>query len=236
LQGRIRSAELRLETSACVGKNDEVAIACGDDVLCRIASPPPLRMDLVPVGYVELFRDNDGSLKQEFLECVLFIMKKDVMKQDIFLIGSPGRTRRDVILAYCELTLREVEIVCISQDTTVSDIKQRREIRKLDAVFVDGPAVRAAILGRILILDGVEKAERNILSVLNNLLENREMHLEDGRFLTNPSRFEIQDENHRQELLNHHNKLVPVHPRFRTVALGLPIPGKLFLDYLELVH
>ena len=35
----------------------------------------------------------------------------------------------------------------------------------------------------ILILDGIEKAERNVLPILNNLLENREMSLEDGRFL-----------------------------------------------------
>lgn len=36
---------------------------------------------------------------------------------------------------------------------------------------------------RILVLEGIEKAERNVLPVLNNLLENREMHLEDGRLL-----------------------------------------------------
>jgi von Willebrand factor A domain-containing protein 8 len=29
----------------------------------------------------------------------------------------------------------------------------------------------------------VEKAERNVLPILNNLLENREMQLDDGRFL-----------------------------------------------------
>lgn len=44
-------------------------------------------------------------------------------------------------------------------------------------------AVRAAVKGRVLILEGIEKAERNVLPVLNNLLENREMQLDDGRFL-----------------------------------------------------
>jgi midasin (ATPase involved in ribosome maturation) len=39
----------------------------------------------------------------------------------------------------------------------------------------DQAAVRAAIEGRVLILEGIEKAERNILPLLNNLLENREM-------------------------------------------------------------
>ena len=43
--------------------------------------------------------------------------------------------------------------------------------------------MRAALHGRVLLLDGIEKAERNVLPVLNNLLENREMNLDDGRRL-----------------------------------------------------
>lgn len=39
-------------------------------------------------------------------------------------------------------------------------------------------------------LEGIEKAERNVLPVLNNLLENREMHLEDGRFLVPAARYD----------------------------------------------
>ena len=39
-------------------------------------------------------------------------------------------------------------------------------------------------------LEGVERAERNVLPVLNNLLENREMALEDGRFLVAPRRWD----------------------------------------------
>lgn len=42
-------------------------------------------------------------------------------------------------------------------------------------MIIDQSAVRAASQGRILILEGIEKAERNVLPVLNNLLENREM-------------------------------------------------------------
>lgn len=50
--------------------------------------------------------------------------------------------------------------------------------------------MRAAVEGRILVLEGIEKAERNVLPILNNLLENREMHLEDGRFLIPASRYD----------------------------------------------
>lgn len=51
-------------------------------------------------------------------------------------------------------------------------------------------AVKAALEGRILILEGIEKAERNVLPILNNLLENREMHLEDGRLLISAKRYD----------------------------------------------
>ena len=51
-------------------------------------------------------------------------------------------------------------------------------------------AVRAATKGRVLILEGIEKAERNVLPVLNNLLENREMQLEDGRLLIPAKRYD----------------------------------------------
>ena len=41
-----------------------------------------------------------------------------------------------------------------------------------------------------MVLEGIEKAERNVLPILNNLLENREMQLEDGRFLVAADRYD----------------------------------------------
>ena len=46
------------------------------------------------------------------------------------------------------------------------------------------------------------KAERNVLPVLNNLLENREMHLEDGRLLIPAQRYDRLLEEHTQEELD----------------------------------
>lgn len=43
--------------------------------------------------------------------------------------------------------------------------------------------------GRVLILEGLENAERNVLPILNNLLESREIALEDGCFLVSPQRY-----------------------------------------------
>jgi MoxR-like ATPase len=67
------------------------------------------------------------------------------------------------------------------------------------------------------VLDGVEQAERNVLPTLNNLLENREMNLEDGRMLLLQSKIDA-------ITTGIDSSLVAVHPNFRVVALGLPVP------------
>lgn len=49
------------------------------------------------------------------------------------------------------------------------------------AEFVDGPVVRAARSGGVLLLQNLHAAERNVLPAINNLLENRELVLEVGQ-------------------------------------------------------
>lgn len=109
--------------------------------------------------------------------------------------------------------------------------------------------------GRVLILDGLEKAERNVLPILNNLLENREMALEDGRFLLSPKRYQelihsedgkgannktINDNINNESGIPLGSKLVPVHPRFTVIALTTPAPpypGKVdYSPYLQLAY
>ncbi|KAF6208189.1 hypothetical protein GE061_016641 [Apolygus lucorum] len=87
-------------------------------------------------------------------------------------------------------------------------------------------SVKAALEGRILVLDGIEKAERNVLPVLNNLLENREMHLEDGRFLIPAERYDKLVKEHGEDEVKRWN-LARVSENFRVIALGLPVPGYL---------
>jgi MoxR-like ATPase len=94
------------------------------------------------------------------------------------------------------------------------DLKQRKEvIEGGNSIYVPQAPVRAALEGRLLILDGLEKAERNVLPTLNNLLENRELSLDDGSMLVSPTVYDSHDEAH---LSNIHR----VHPDFRVAALG----------------
>lgn len=160
-----------------------------------------------------------GFNTPEILQHLQWMLKKSKLSQDMYLIGPPGPLKRWLAFYFCQITGREMEYISLTKDTSESDIKQRREISKKTLHYIDQAAVRAAINGRVLILDGIEKCERNVLPILNNLLENREMHLEDGRFLVSPKRYEIISKHAEFD-----GSLIPVHPDFVVVALGLPTP------------
>lgn len=177
----------------------------------------PQNPELVPVKHIS------DSLPQNVAQHLRWIMQKDLLGQDMFLIGPPGPLRRSIAMQYLELTKREVEYVALSRDTTETDLKQRREIRSGTAFYIDQCAVRAATQGRVLVLEGLEKAERNVLPVLNNLLENREMQLEDGRFLMSAERYDKLLQEHTKEELDSW-KIVRVSEDFRVIALGIPVP------------
>eukprot|EP00948_MAST-09A_sp_MAST-9A-sp1_P002850 g2850.t1 len=164
------------------------------------------------------------------------LVQKYQLGQDIFVVGSPGSpSPRWLALSFCELLNKEYEYLQISRDTTESDLKQRRELTGVSSTntnvgngeeseqsasssfYVDQAPTRAALHGRILIIEGMEKAERNVLPTLNNLLENREMALDDGRYLLPQKRYD-------ELKLKGNPKFVPVHPDFRVIALGTPCP------------
>ncbi|XP_050079027.1 von Willebrand factor A domain-containing protein 8 [Anopheles maculipalpis] len=183
----------------------------------------PLRPELVPNGYVSISETGEAALSQTRLHHLRWMLQKDKLGQDILLLGRPGGLRRRIVMQYSELTRREVEYILLNRDTTESDLKQRREILDGTASYHNQSAVRAAIEGRILLIEGVEKTERNVLPILNNLLENREMHLEDGRFLIAAKNYDALLERFSRDQLDKWG-LVRVSEKFRVIALGLPVP------------
>lgn len=189
-----------------------LAAAEGTEASPLVPSVPPLR----GIAAEEL---SPGDL-----EALRWMMQKANMRQDMFLLGPPGPSVRRVVLQFCKLFKRELEYVGITRDTNEADLKQRREIRDGHVVYVDQPPVRAALHGRVLVLEGMEKAERNVLPLLNNLLENREMALEDRRFLMSPERAE-QLKAERYDQADWVNHILPVHQHFIVIAIGLPERG-----------
>jgi hypothetical protein len=93
---------------------------------------------------------------------------------------------------------------------------------KATGQIVDQPVVRAAKQGRVLILDGLEKAERNVLPTLNNLLENREMNLDDGSVLISHDNYEKIVKNDNSSIKK--SQLIPVNENFFVISLVTPTP------------
>lgn len=140
------------------------------------------------------------------------------------MVGPPGPHKRQLAFRFGEVIQRELEYLSISRDTTEADLKQRAEVVHGSLHYVDQSPVRCALFGRILVLDGIEKAERNVLPTLNNLLENRELSLEDGRFLLHHTAYDalLQKGLTPAELTQ--RKLLRCHEDFRVIAIGLPVP------------
>jgi len=60
----------------------------------------------------------------------------------------------------------EYEYIALHRDVGETELKQGREIRKGDTLgYVDSAVVRAIKHGRILIFEGVERAERGVMPV-----------------------------------------------------------------------
>jgi hypothetical protein len=179
---------------------------------------PPIDNDrsLIPIFYYE-----KNLFPPSFIRHLEWLMKKDKLGQDALFVGPPGPNRRRLILAYLELTHKPYQYLQLTRDTTDSDIKQRREIQNKTALFINQAAVNAAIHGHTLVLDGLEKTERNVLPILNNLLENREMNLDNGQFLVSTQRFDELLKLYTKEQLDKLN-FIRVHEDFRVIALTLP--------------
>lgn len=191
---------------------DDIVAPCGRD-------PDDPASGLIPSFYAP------PDISSVMLAHLRWMLQKDrILHQDMMLIGPPGPQRRRIALAYAQLACREVEFVTITPDTTEADLKQRREIRSGSMEHSDQAPVRAAISGALLIVEGLERAERNVLPILNNLLENREMALEDGRFLCSPQRWRALLASGATENELAKQRLIPVHPDFRVCAICLPVP------------
>uniref|UniRef100_A0AAA9TPZ2 von Willebrand factor A domain containing 8 n=1 Tax=Bos taurus TaxID=9913 RepID=A0AAA9TPZ2_BOVIN len=115
-----------VHAGAGAGSGDTVNIG---DVSYKLKNPK--NPELVPQNYIS------DSLAQSVIQHLRWIMQKDLLGQDVFLIGPPGPLRRSIAMQYLELTKKEAEYIALSRDTTETDLKQRREIRAGTAFYID---------------------------------------------------------------------------------------------------
>jgi hypothetical protein len=74
---------------------------------------------------------------QQTLRHLRWMLQKDLLGQDMFLMGRPGPARRRLAMQFLQLTGRELEFVALSRDTTEADLKQRREIQGGSSKYFD---------------------------------------------------------------------------------------------------
>ncbi|KZP21316.1 hypothetical protein FIBSPDRAFT_931734 [Athelia psychrophila] len=92
------------------------------------------------------------------------LLQKYLLRQDVFLVSQPGPYARRLALTFASMINAEYEHISIHRDIGETELKQGREIRAGgQLVYVDSPAERAVKSRRILILEGIEKAERGIM-------------------------------------------------------------------------
>ncbi|OCH94642.1 hypothetical protein OBBRIDRAFT_817121 [Obba rivulosa] len=187
------------------------------DISCNIqASLTPSRL---PHAAEEAHLDTSDSYTLDNLH---FLLQKYLLGQDIFLLSQPGPYARHLAMTFCTLINSEYEYIALHRDIGETELKQGREIREGgNLIYVDSAAVRAVKHGRILIIEGIEKAERGIMPVLNNLLENREMNLDDGTHIIHPHQWSTLDAS---STALRGKTFIPAHKNFRVIAIAAPVP------------
>lgn len=146
---------------------------------------------------------------------------KDVLGQHTMLVTEDeGSFAALLVRRYLEMARKEMENVVVTHDTHEADLKQRRELVEGRSIFVDEAVVRAALHGRTLVLEGIERAEQAVLPLLNSLLESQEMQLEDGRFMMSPKRYDLLLKSGSSEASLAALGVVRVSERFRCIFVG----------------
>ncbi len=161
----------------------------------------------------------DDPIALEHLE---FLAKKWQLGQDVFLLSPPGPYARRLSMTFASLLQIPFEYVSFHRDVGEAELLQTRSLSSGgNLVFEDGPVIRAMKNGHLLILEGVEKAERGVTPIINNILENREQNLADGRHLIPAEKLEAFRQEEAQQK-DGASRFIPVHPNFRVIATGVP--------------
>eukprot|EP00434_Breviolum_minutum_P000153 symbB.v1.2.000130.t3/scaffold16.1/size461936/4 len=168
----------------------------------------PKNPELVPsVDFVGIDRHMD--LLEEMAK-VVFQRKE----RYLLLLGPQGKNR--VVDYFLQSVRMEREYMQLHRDTTVSQLTVTPVVSDGLLYHEDSPLVRAAQLGRALVLDEADKAPLEVVVVLKSLIEDGQLALPDGRRLA--SSVEPSSE-----------RTIQVHPEFRMFVLanrpGFPFLG-----------
>ncbi|CAJ1443811.1 unnamed protein product, partial [Effrenium voratum] len=168
----------------------------------------PASPELVPsVDFVGIDRHVD--LLQELGKAIFRRQERFLL-----LLGPQGVGKNRVVDYFLQSLRMEREYMQLHRDTTVSQLTVTPVVSNGRLHHEDSPLVRAAQLGRALVLDEADKAPLEVVVVLKSLIEDGQLALPDGRRLASS---DVGDHSLR------------VHPEFRMFVLanrpGFPFLG-----------
>ena len=95
-----RTINCRYLSTGKSSENKKISIGDVSKELPTVVNNP----ELIPAKYLP----KDDDLPVETLKHLKWLMQKDILGQDVFLIGRPGPLRRQLALQYLQLTQREL--------------------------------------------------------------------------------------------------------------------------------
>lgn len=138
-------------------------------------------------------------------------------------MGPKGCGKSATVLRLANLLNYEVESIVLYQDITSRDLMQQRTTRPNgDTIWNDSPLIRAALDGKLAILDGIDRVHPSTLSVIHSLVHDRDVQLYDGKRLVRHDRYEEIKKLHglTDEEMTNSSKIFKIHPSFRIVGLA----------------
>jgi hypothetical protein len=151
----------------------------------------------------------------------------------LLLIGTQGVGKNKLVDRLLELLQLEREYMQLHRDTSISQLTSTPSLENGKLCFIDSPLVRAAILGRTVVIDEADKAPLEVVSILKGLVEDGQLLLADGRRL-------VREYDHHSPISSSSASeiVVPIHENFRMIVLanraGYPFLGNGIFEIISL--
>jgi hypothetical protein len=171
-----------------------------------------------------LFHDNSAHLN--ILEELLFAFQAG--ERSLLLIGNQGVGKNKLVDRLLEAMNAEREYIQLHRDTTIQSLTILPSLEDGRIKYEDSPMIRAARLGRVLIVDEADKAPLEVVCLLKALAEDGEVILYDGRRLLSRARLEAEG----GDVSRPPSDVIVIHPDFALFVLanrpGFPFLGNNF--------
>lgn len=117
---------------------------------------------------VPSINSNNEYIETQYQNGLIEEMLQTCSISDFCLIGPRGCGKNVLIAKVAEILGREIESIILYQDMTSRDlIQQRTTLDNGDTIWKLSPLVKAAMEGKIAVIDGIHRIHPSTLSVLH---------------------------------------------------------------------